>query len=279
MLLYLHCQSTKHQYMPRQERTKSGTGIYHVMLRGINRQDIFEDDEDYLQMTACLQGLPERYDENGVALEPLCTIYSYCLMSNHIHLLVREQKEDISSVMKRLGVAYAYYFNKKYQRNGHLFQDRFLSEPVNNIEYFMTLMRYIHQNPVHAGLAAEVRDYPWSSWAEYEGMQTDYHICKTSPVIKRLDKTNLYEFVTMPVDSNNILDIDYGIGVNITDDDIKGKIAEISGLQLPTEVQNLAKSERNTILKQLCEYGANIRQISRVTGISYGVIYRAKSGS
>ena len=65
MLLYLHCQSTKHQYMPRQERTKSGTGFYHVMLRGINRQDIFEDDEDYLQMTACLQGLPERYDEKG----------------------------------------------------------------------------------------------------------------------------------------------------------------------------------------------------------------------
>ena len=70
-----------------------------------------------------------------------------------------------------------------------------------------------------------------------------------------------------------------GTGTCHTDDDIKGKIAEISGLQLPTEVQNLAKSERNTILKQLCEYGANIRQISRVTGISYGVIYRAKSGS
>ena len=97
--------------MPRQERTKSGTGIYHVMLRGINKQDIFEDDEDYLQMTSCLQGLTERYDENGVAVDPL--------------------KEDISSVIKRLGVAYAYYFNKKYQRNGHLFQDRFRSEPVN----------------------------------------------------------------------------------------------------------------------------------------------------
>ena len=60
--------------MPRQERTKSGTGIYHVMLRGINKQDIFEDDEDYLQMTSCLQGLTERYDENGVTVEPLCTI-------------------------------------------------------------------------------------------------------------------------------------------------------------------------------------------------------------
>ena len=73
--------------MPRQERTKSGTGIYHVMLRGINRQDIFEDAEDYLQMVACLRGLTERYDENGVAVEPLCTFYSYCLMSNHLHLL------------------------------------------------------------------------------------------------------------------------------------------------------------------------------------------------
>jgi len=51
MLLNLHCQTRKHQHMPRQERTKSGTGIYHVMLRGINKQDIFEDDEDYLQMT------------------------------------------------------------------------------------------------------------------------------------------------------------------------------------------------------------------------------------
>ena len=87
MLLYLHCLTRKNQYMPRQERTKSGTGIYHVMLRGINRQDIFEDAEDYLQMVACLRGLTERNDENGVAVEPLCTFYSYCLMSNHLHLL------------------------------------------------------------------------------------------------------------------------------------------------------------------------------------------------
>ena len=120
--------------MPRQERTKSGTGIYHVMLRGINR-----------------------------------TFYSYCLMSNHLHLLVREHKESVSSVMKRLGIAYAYYFNKKYQRNGHLFQDRFRSEPVNTMEYFVTLLRYIHQNPVKAGLVSSPGNYSWSSWHEYAG--------------------------------------------------------------------------------------------------------------
>ena len=83
----------------------------------------------------------------------------------------------------------------------------------------------------------------------------------------------------MPVDEKGILDVDYGIGGIITDDEIKEKILVISGLQQPTEVQKLEKKKRNTILKQLCEYGASVRQISRVTGISYGVIYRAKSGS
>lgn len=267
------------EIMPRQERLQSATGIYHVMLRGINKQDIFEDDEDYSQFLNILHALVKRCDEQGHSLPSHCTFYAYCLMTNHVHLLIRECDEHIGESIKRIGIAYARYYNHKYERNGHLFQDRFRSEPVNSIEYFMTLMRYIHQNPVIAGLADEVRDYPWSSWAEYEGMQTDYRICKTAPVIKRLDKTNLYEFVTMPVDSNNILDIDYGIGGNITDDEIKEKIVELSGLQTPTELQRLGKKERNTILKQLCKYGANIRQISRVTGISYGVIYRAKSGS
>ena len=68
--------------MARQIRKKSGTDIYHVMLRGINRQDIFEDDDDYLQMTSILRGQSERYDEQGLRLSPFCTFYVYCLMSN-----------------------------------------------------------------------------------------------------------------------------------------------------------------------------------------------------
>ena len=88
--------------MPRQARKLSGTGIYHVMLRGINRQDIFEDDEDYRQMVACLHSMTERYDEKGYLLQPLCTIYAYCLMSNHIHFLLREQKVDITQINERL---------------------------------------------------------------------------------------------------------------------------------------------------------------------------------
>ena len=87
--------------MPRQARKESGTGIYHVMLRGINRQDM-----------------------------------------------------------------YAIYYNQKYSRSGHLFQDRFKSEPVNDMPYFVTLLRYIHQNPTKAGIVSKVGDYDWSSWKE-----------------------------------------------------------------------------------------------------------------
>ena len=80
--------------MPRQARKESGTGIYHVMLRGINRQDIFEDAEDYMRMLRCLQLMLEQYDDLGNRLPPLCTFYAYCLMSNHVHLLLRVNQED-----------------------------------------------------------------------------------------------------------------------------------------------------------------------------------------
>ena len=265
--------------MPRQERQRSGTGIYHVMLRGINKQDIFEDDEDYAQFLRILHSQIDRKDERGIPLPAHCTFYAYRLMSNHVHLLMRERDEQIGATVKRIGIAYARYYNRKYEHCGHLFQDRFRSEPVNDIEYFMTLMRYIHQNPVYAGLTDEVKEYPWSSWLEYDGRQTGLAICDTVPVVRRLEKTNLYEFVTMPVTVSGILDVDYRTNNKYTDMEIKEKIGEISGLELPTEIQKLSKSERNNILKQLCEYGANIRQVSRITGVSYGVIYRAKSGS
>ena len=143
--------------MARPIREKSGTGVYHVMLRGINRQDIFEDEEDYLQMTSILRGQTDRYDDKGLRLPPLCIFYAYCLMSNHVHLLIQEREEYISEVVKRIGVTYAHYFNKKYERNGHLFQDRFRSEPVDSIEYFVILLRYIHQTGVSFGVIQKLQ--------------------------------------------------------------------------------------------------------------------------
>ena len=85
--------------MPRQARKTSGTGIYHVMLRGINRQDIFEDDEDYMQFLRSLHQLVECCDERGYRIPSLCHFYAYCLMPNHVHLLIQEKTAAIGEIV------------------------------------------------------------------------------------------------------------------------------------------------------------------------------------
>jgi REP element-mobilizing transposase RayT len=100
--------------MPRTGRNKSKTKIYHLILRGINKQTIFEDDEDRIKLIQTIQECKYRS-----SLE----LYAYCLMSNHIHLLLKEGKEDLGITMRRLGAMYVYWYNWKYDRCGHLFQD------------------------------------------------------------------------------------------------------------------------------------------------------------
>ena len=121
--------------MPRTPREKSPSGIYHIMMRGINRQSIFSDDEDNEKFLTTLSDCKE-----------LCgfELYGYCLMGNHVHLLLKEADEDIGQIVKRISSRYVIWFNRKYMRSGHLFQERFKSEAINNDKYFVTILRYIH---------------------------------------------------------------------------------------------------------------------------------------
>lgn len=264
--------------MARPLRKKSGTGIYHVMLRGINRQVIFEDDEDYFQMISILRGQCDRYDDEGNRLSPFCIFYAYCLMSNHLHLLIRERADNISDIVKRIGVTYAHYFNKKYERNGHLFQDRFRSEPVDNMEYFITLIRYIHQNPWKAGIVEKITDYPWSSWSEYASDDVSNGFCSTKPVFSRISRDDLQELVNVPIEGDSaILDIDTDSSNSVSDSDVKAFLLNAQRIANPLMVQSLEKSRRNEVLWDALSCGAGIRQLSRLTGVSYGVIQKLKN--
>lgn len=140
--------------MPRHARELSGTSIYHVMLRGVNRDAIFLEVEDYERF---LYALARTRELSG------CSVLAYCLMTNHVHLVVRTADEPIGDVVRRLGVRYAGWFNEKYGRVGHLFQDRFKSVPVETDAQLVTLVRYVWNNPVEAGIAECAEDYPWSS--------------------------------------------------------------------------------------------------------------------
>ena len=144
--------------MPRQQRIKSNSGYYHIMLRGNERRNIFLDDDDKLRF---IETIYQKKQENKFYL------HAFCLMDNHIHLLINEGTEDIAKVIKRIAVSYVFYFNKKYKREGHLFQDRFRSEIVEDNAYVLALIRYIHQNPVKANIVKYPGNYQWSSYNEY----------------------------------------------------------------------------------------------------------------
>ena len=144
--------------MARQARNKSASGIYHIMMRGINRQNIFEDQVDYIRF---IQTLRQYKEISGYQ------IYAYCLMGNHVHLLLKVGEEPLEQAMRRICGSFVYWYNQKYQRIGNLFQDRFKSEPIENDSYFLTVLRYIHQNPLKAGLVTNIEDYQWSSIGNY----------------------------------------------------------------------------------------------------------------
>ena len=143
--------------MPRCARPLSKTGVYHVMLRGNERKDIFIDDEDKVRFLDVLYTKREHDNYN---------IYSYCLMDNHVHLVIKEANDSISRIMRRITTSYAGYFNRKYKRVGHLFQDRYKSENVESDSYLLTVIRYVHKNPEKVVLAT-AETYFWSSYRGY----------------------------------------------------------------------------------------------------------------
>ena len=264
--------------MPRQARKESGTGIYHVMLRGINRQDIFEEPEDYVRMLGCLQQMLEQYDEQGNRLPSLCTFYAYCLMSNHVHLLLNVNQEDIGSTIKHLGIMYAIYYNQKYSRSGHVFQDRFKSEPVNDMPYFVTLLRYIHQNPTKAGIVNAVGDYDWSSWKEYTGeVPAAVCLCATNAILRRMAWSDLKAQVEVPLEDDvQCLDLDETVKISVGDREVRQHLLERYGITDSIKVQEMDKERRNEVIVSCLEIGAGMRQLSRLTGVTYGVINRLR---
>ena len=143
--------------MPHTQRKRSESGFYHVVAKGDGAQIIFEDNSDrrlYVDILA------KTIDEFKIKL------HAYCLMSNHVHLLVQDEQRELSGFMKKLSETYAMHFSRKTGRVGRVFQRPFWSEPVESDAYFLCALRYIHANPEPAGIC-KAKDYPWSSYQDY----------------------------------------------------------------------------------------------------------------
>jgi REP element-mobilizing transposase RayT len=258
--------------MSRLARVKSISGIYHVMIRGANRQEIFHDDEDCIKFLDIIK----KYK-----IQSKMSVYAWCLMSNHVHLLLKEGNEDISLTMKRIGVSFVSYYNEKYRTTGHLFQDRFKSENVESNRYLFTVIRYIHQNPVKAGIVNQVDEWRWSSCLGYYGKNTyprwllddDFILSKLS------DDTTIAQESFKEFNERNNHDNCLEDGANrrkLTDEEARLEIKKLLGVIEIAQVKSLPKLKRNEIVRKIKRIdGLSQRQAARILGISPNLIFRA----
>ena len=198
------------------------------------------------------------------------------LTAPKVHLLIREREDTIGMAIKRIASSYVYYYNHKYSRDGHLFQERFKSEPVNDMAYFVTLLRYIHQNPVKAGMVSEVKDYEFSSWHEFEDKNsTLFPLCDTHTVLNRIPLNELSELVNEPLSDDVVcLDIEDASKGRPSDDQVMMLIKEKTGATNSSAFQQLPDEIRRSVLIELKGRRASLRQLERLTGIGKSMIYR-----
>lgn len=142
--------------MPRQARLDTPGALHHIIIRGINNSPIFIDDQDRFKFLT-------RLEQN--VLETKSSVYAWVIMETHVHLLVRSGLKGISTLMRKLLTWYAQYYNRRHARRGHLFENRFKSILCEEERYFLALVRYIHLNPIRAGVVSTMEEldrYPWS---------------------------------------------------------------------------------------------------------------------
>ena len=253
--------------MPRAARIKSSTGIYHIITRGINQQNIFSCDDDYERFLNTLI----RYCRKSK-----CEIYAYCLMDNHIHLLLREGQEPLATTMKKIGTSYVYYYNWQYNRKGHLFQDRFKSEPVEDDTYFLTVLRYIHLNPIKAGIADDPASYPYSSYTEYTNRANLINPIFALNMFHQDKDQAIEEFINFHHQPNEdqCLDITEK-RETFSDKTIRQLASKKYHLELAT-LSNTKPKTQKKVLKYLKELnGCSLRQLARLTGLTVNQIVRA----
>jgi REP element-mobilizing transposase RayT len=255
-------------------RKKSETGIYHIMLRGANKQEIFHDEEDRFRFIGTIKKCKKEVE---------FLVYGWCLMDNHVHLLIEEGIEDISITMKRIGVSYVWYYNQKYKTTGHLFQDRFRSEAVETDDYLLGVLRYIHQNPVKAGYVKKSDEWKWSSYSEYVNNTTLYELTDCIYILDmfadfRNTAIKRFKEFTQEINDDKYLDQDNNEKIHLDDEEARQEIFSLlDRLDVgPGQVKAMSKTQRDEILREVKNIkGVTQRQAARILGVSPNLVFKA----
>jgi len=241
------------------------------MMRGINREPIFHDDEDRCHFLNLLihARLPDAFD-----------LYAYCLMVNHVHLLICEQSDDISRTMKRINSRYASWYNTKYDRIGPLFQGRFKSLNIEDDCYLLSVLRYIHLNPVKANLTESPEDYAWSSCHKYyAASEKPSELLNLHFILDLFDKhcsvaIERLKLFTLQPNTDSIPDFEDCD--KISDEKLRQNILALLCGKPLSSIQYLGRKDRDALLQKIKSIeGATYRQIARVLNLSPSIIFKA----
>lgn len=250
--------------MPRHARKKSSTQIYHVVIKGADRQLLFEEKSDYSKYLEILE-----YYKQQLSFE----LYAYCLMSNHVHLLIRHPESiTLESIFRHINTTYATWFNLKYNRTGFVQDGRYFSEPVETDRYLLTVVRYIHYNPTKAGLEQKPgAGYHWSSFNDY--VKNRSGLTDTQLILEKIGSKEQFQTFHSIFPEDDCFDI-HKYRKRLPDDVAKNIILQTCNCNSVTDFQKLSLTERNQSIILLHKKGISVRQLNRLTGTPRGVIER-----
>lgn len=241
----------------RKPRQYSKSGFYHVVIRGVNKQNIFYDENDHVLFLNLLKKYSRKFD---------IVVHAYCLMDNHVHLEIEDKKKNISIFMQSICSVYARLFNRKYDRIGHLFQERYASEIIEDKSYFMTVFKYIMQNPEKANIC-KMNAYKWSSFHCYKYYNSFVH--KELLLEYFGNMKNLYEAIQEETHENCLeIELRYSERKARDIEKVKEILKSNNPIVNPDLPMNIIKNK----MQQLKAAGLSIRTISRITGINKYII-------
>jgi len=244
--------------MARKPRIINEKGIYHVILRGNNKQNLFHDDLDRKFFLNRLY----KYSK-----ELKIDIYCYCLMTNHVHILIGKAGMNMSLLIQKIANSYVYYFNRKYERSGHLFQGRFKSESITDEVYFKTVYRYIMHNCEKAHLGS-YSEYKWNSYHNQKNKKEQF--INLDYVLSLFESQNaLDSFLNLPATENCM---EYENKIILSDTKAVQLILKLFGITTPYNFERLNIDDQKEKCHAMKEKGLSIAQISRITGICKSII-------
>lgn len=247
--------------MSRLRRKTSTTDIYHVVAHGAGKQILFEDDECRRRFLEILMRYKSTFD---------LQVYAWCLMGNHVHLLLCADKDSLSRAMQGILLSYARFFNEKTGHAGHVFQGRFMSEPIEDEAYLLAVLCYIHRNPEEAGICDSVK-YEWSSYHEYIGSAL---FADTERILSIVGGVDAFKRLCITPAKLNCLDTGTRRRQSLRDEEASSLAKEALDMHSLMSLKALPKEERNNALEKLKPLGISIRQAARLTGVGENIVAR-----